>query len=368
MIRAVGLMSGTSLDGIDAALLRTDGHLALERGPALTVPYDPAFRSRLRACLAEGRHRQVQVTEVASELTERHSRAVAALLSLANLGPGDVSVIGFHGHTIHHAPKRGETVQIGDGALLARLTGIDVVFDFRSRDVAAGGQGAPLVPVYHRALAAALEKPVAVLNIGGVANVTWVGNEDDDALLAFDTGPGGALLDDLVHRRAGLPFDAEGGLALVGKPDEAVLSRLLAHDYFSAMPPKSLDRQAFSADAVEGLALEDAAATLAAFTARAAAAAARHFPAPPTRWIVTGGNRRNPAILRMLQRLVDVPVAMAEDVGWNGDALEAEAFAYLAVRHLNGRPLTFPSTTGVPKAMVGGRFVPVDPRARLIGG
>jgi anhydro-N-acetylmuramic acid kinase len=299
-----------------------------------------------------------EVEVVARELTDLHVEAVDRLLSEAGVRRKEVTVVGFHGHTIVHDPANGLTIQIGDGARLAERTGIDVMFDFRSNDVTQGGQGAPLVPVYHRALAAGLPHPLVVLNVGGVANVTWIGVGEGDAapILAFDTGPGVALLDDLVHNRAGLPYDAEGALALAGKPDAAILQSFLADPFFKRRPPKSLDRGAFSADPVMGLALADAAATLAAFTAGAAALAEGLFPAPVTGWVVAGGGRRNPAILKFLVERLSVPVRTAEEVGWDGDALEAQAFAYLAVRALKGLPVTFPETTGAPRPLVGGRL------------
>jgi anhydro-N-acetylmuramic acid kinase len=272
----------------------------------------------------------------------------------AGLTAADVAVIGFHGHTILHRPDARRTWQIGDGALLARLTGIDVVADFRAADVAAGGQGAPFAPLYHAALCHALDKPVAVLNLGGVGNVTWIGA--DDRLLAFDTGPGNALLDDWAQRHTGKPCDENGALAAAGRVDAAVLGRLLGHPYFAKAPPKSLDRDDFTADAVAGLSAADGAATLAAFTCGAVAAARAHFPAPARRWVVTGGGRHNPVLMRGLAAALRVPVEPIEAIGADGDVLEAQAFAFLAVRSLRGLPLSVPGTTGVPRPMPGGRL------------
>jgi anhydro-N-acetylmuramic acid kinase len=255
-----------------------------------------------------------------------------------------------------HEPENGRTWQIGDGALLARLTGIDTVSDFRSADVAAGGQGAPFVPLYHQALAAALaERPLAVLNLGGVGNVTWVGAGAEE-LMAFDTGPGNALLDDWALRHTGRPVDADGRLARSGRVDRAALDALLLHPYFDRPAPKSLDRDAFASTPVHGLAPEDGAATLVAFTAAAVARARDILPAPPRRWLVTGGGRRNPAIMAALAEALARPVEAVESVGWEGDVLEAQAFAYLAVRSLAGLPLSLPSTTGVARPMPGGRL------------
>jgi len=355
MWRAIGLMSGTSLDGVDAALVETDGEAELRWGPALTIAYDNTLRERLRRAL--GGRSPVKAIERA--LTLAHAEVVVAVLAKAGCAADQIDVVGFHGQTIVHRPAEGVTWQIGDAALLAARTHIDIVADFRSADVAAGGQGAPLVPVFHRALAAPLERPVAVLNIGGVANVTWIGRQDgaDAEMLAFDTGPGNALIDDWMLAHTGRPVDEHGAAAARGKTDATILGRLLDHEYFARRPPKSLDRNAFDPTLVEKLSTEDGAATLTAFTAAAAAAARRHFPEPALTWIVTGGGRRNPTLMAELGRAMQgTAIRAAEDVGWDGDALEAQAFAYLAVRSRRGLPLSFPTTTGVKQPMPGGRF------------
>ena len=346
-------MSGTSLDGIDAALIRSDGRNVVELGPALTEPYDDAFRARLRGVLGG----QGPVEAVERDLTLRHAGVVTALLARAGIGPGEVAVIGFHGHTILHDPDRHRTWQIGDGALLAAETGIDVVADFRSRDVAEGGQGAPFAPLYHAALAARLERPLAVLNVGGVGNVTWIGPAPDGGegeVIAFDTGPGNALINDWAERHTGRPYDDGGGLARVGRVDEAVLAALLDHPYFDRPPPKSLDRDDFDAAPVAALSPADGAATLTAFTAASVAAAVKQLPAPPTRWLVTGGGRHNPVLMDALRARLGTPVEPVEAVGWDGDVLEAQAFAYLALRSLAKLPLSVPGTTGVARPITGG--------------
>ncbi len=353
--RAIGLMSGTSCDGVDAALLRGDGERRIEAGPWLTLPYDGAFRAQLRGVM--GGKGDVAAAERA--LTERHAEAVRALLHQSGLRSGDVALVGFHGQTILHDPARRRTWQIGDGPLLAALTGIDVVYDFRSADVAAGGQGAPLAPLFHLALCAELERPLAVLNIGGVANVTWIGGAmgvDEAPLLAFDTGPGNGPIDDWALRHTGVPVDRDGALARAGRVDAAVLARLVDCAYFALPPPKSLDRDQFDLAPVESLSPADGAATLTAFTARGVELAERLFPAPVRRWIVTGGGRRNPALMAALAAALSAPVIRAEDVGWDGDALEAQAFAHLALRVARGLPISLPSTTGVPRPMAGGRM------------
>jgi anhydro-N-acetylmuramic acid kinase len=347
--RVIGLMSGTSLDGIDAAFIETDGATKVVAGPSLTVPYDAAMRRRLRSVLGG----QGPVAEVERALTEAHADAVRTLMTRHDLGP--VELLGFHGHTILHRPQARRTWQIGNGALLARLTGIDVVADFRSADVAAGGEGAPLAPLYHAALARPLEKPLAVLNLGGVGNVTWIG-EGEDAILAFDTGPGNALIDDWALTHTGRPVDVDGALARAGKVDATHLARFLAHPYFDRVPPKSLDRDDFAGQMPAGLSAADGAATLTAMTAAAAARAAEHFPAPARCWLVCGGGRRNPALMAELAARLDVPVAPVESAGWDGDALEGQAFAYLAVRSLLDLPLSLPGTTGVAAPCRGGRL------------
>ncbi|HEY5208036.1 MAG TPA: anhydro-N-acetylmuramic acid kinase [Stellaceae bacterium] len=343
--RVIGLMSGTSLDGVDAAFIVTDGVSRVETGPALTLPYDEAMRGRLRA-VAGGRG------DVAgAEAAVTAAFAAAAMQLRERHGIGAVDLIGCHGHTILHRPRERATRQICDGGLLARLTGIDTVCDFRTADVAAGGEGAPLAPLYHVALATALPKPLAVLNLGGVGNVTWIGDGADN-LLAFDTGPGNALIDDWALRHIGTPIDRDGALALQGKVDDAAIAAFLALPYFARRPPKSLDRDEFAGSVPEGLSPADGAATLTAMTVAAVMRAADHFPAPVRRWLVTGGGRHNPVLMAALGGAFS-PV---EAAGWDGDALEAQAFAYLAVRSASGLPLSLPTTTGAPRPLTGGRL------------
>jgi anhydro-N-acetylmuramic acid kinase len=266
-------------------------------------------------------------------------------------------VIGFHGQTVLHKPQAGLTIQIGDGAALAARLRLPVACDFRAADVAAGGQGAPIVPVFHRAIAAGLDRsgPLAVLNIGGVANVTYVENGKDP--VACDTGPGNALIDDFMRARTGRPLDRDGDQAAKGKVDEAFVERILENSFFSSPCPKSLDRNAF-AFANIGLphfSVVDGAATLSALTAASVARIVAQLPQPPASWIVAGGGAHNPTLVRMLsERLAPAVVETAGVVGWSIDALEAQAFAYLAVRTLSNLPITFPTTTGVPRAMSGG--------------
>jgi anhydro-N-acetylmuramic acid kinase len=346
--RAIGLMSGTSLDGIDVALIETDGRDRVIPGPWITVAYRPDFREKLRSVLGGAG----PVLEVEDELTRLHGDAVEQFLR-RNPGPA-VDVVGFHGHTILHRPAEMRTWQIGDGAALAARLELEVVADFRSADVAAGGEGAPLAPLFHAALAASLQKPLAILNLGGVANVTWIG--ETGQLLAFDTGPGNAMIDDWVQCHTGAAADFGGVIAGAGRASAAHIERFLASGFFDRQPPKSLDRDDFRDLAPICLSLEDGAATLTEMTAAAVATATRHFPLPAQQWLITGGGRHNPTLMEALQHRLGVPVRPVEAAGWEGDPLEAQAFAYLAVRSLEGLPLSLPSTTGVPEPTHGGRL------------
>jgi anhydro-N-acetylmuramic acid kinase len=381
--KVIGLMSGTSLDGIDAALLDTDGVDIVRPGPSLTVPYDGATRAQLRAALdtalgmAQGAPVPQSIADAERVLTQAHAQAVTALLDKAGLKASDIDLIGFHGQTILHRPEKGWTWQIGDGSLLAKLTGIDVVNDFRSADVAGGGQGAPLMPLYHAALVrlrsaspfdakhleggggcsiacdAKAGGGVVIVNVGGVAQVTYM---DGDTVLAFDTGPGNAPIDDWMQRHSGNPVDTNGTFARSGMVNEAVLIKMLGNPFFARIPPKSLDRMDFGMEAVEALSPADGAATLTAFTAASIARAGEHFAKPAATWIVTGGGRHNAFLMEQLNARVNAPVLKAEDAGWDGDTMEAEGFAYLAVRSKEGLPLSLPTTTGVKEAMTGGQY------------
>jgi anhydro-N-acetylmuramic acid kinase len=353
----LGLMSGTSMDGVDAAILHTDGEAIVGFGPHLARPYGEPDRSVLRAALGAARGlasrdaRPGILAEAERIVTAAHVEAVRAVM--AQNPSLRIELIGFHGQTVFHAPERRLTIQIGDGNALARAVGIPVVFDMRAADVVAGGQGAPLVPVYHRALAlrAGLAGTVAVVNIGGVANVTRVGA--DGALVAGDTGPGNALIDDFVRARTGAAMDAGGTLAAKGQVDATALAALLANPWFDRPMPKSLDRDAFSAAAVANLSVEDGAATLTAFTSRTIVKGIV-TAGGADQVIVAGGGANNPALLRRLAEDAGMPVRSADLLGSSPDFLEAEAFAYLAVRSVRQLPLTFPGTTGVPMPMTGG--------------
>ena len=361
-LTAIGLMSGTSLDGIDAALIRSDGEDVVEHVGAASFSYTAAERDLLATALdaATGlsdRHaRPGPLAEAEAMITARHATAVNDLLTRSRLDPGAVDVIGFHGQTVLHRPEARLTVQLGDGAALARQTGIAVVADLRAADVAAGGEGAPLAPVYHRALAAALDvRPVVFVNIGGVGNVTWIGADGD--MLAFDTGPGNALMDDWALRHTGNPCDRDGALAAAGFLDAATFRHLALNAYFEKPVPKSLDRNAFDVACLEGLSPADGMATLLHFTATSIARATGWFPETPSMWVICGGGRHNPVLMKEIRGLLEPlgqRVLSAEEAGINGDIVEAEAWAYMAVRALKGLPITWPSTTGVPEPLSGG--------------
>jgi len=356
--RVLGLMSGTSADGIDAAILETDGVDHVVPGAALSTPYPGDVQTRLRAAMTLAQSWQAGtpmpslLTEASRLITQAHAAAIEAFIVREGAGAGHIDLVGFHGQTVLHRPAEQRTVQLGDGELLAALVDLDVVGDFRSADVAAGGQGAPLVPLYHLARAKGLERPLAVLNIGGVSNVTYIGR--DDSVLAFDTGPGNGPLDDWALRHLNTRMDEGGALARAGTVNATALALLLSNPYFAKHPPKSLDRLDFDLSPVLGLNAADGAATLAAFTARAIGAALPHLPEAPVRWLVAGGGRHNPVLMEGLRGVLGVPVDPVEAVGWRGDTLEAEAFCYLAVRSVRGLPLTVPTTTGVAAPMTGG--------------
>ncbi len=356
-MRVLGLMSGTSMDGVDAAVLETDGQQIGAFGPRLFRPYTESERAVLRSALADSAKlnertaRPGKLAEAERIVTDAHAEAVEQLRAENSGGP--IDLVGFHGQTVFHAPERRLTVQIGDGPALARRLGIPVVHDFRAADVDVGGQGAPLVPVYHRALfvRTRLSGSVAIVNVGGVANITRIGG--DGSLTAGDTGPGNALIDDFVRARTGAAMDAGGALASKGRINEAALSALMSHKWFQRPFPKSLDRNAFSSEAVAGLTTEDGAATLAAFTSRSIVKGIV-MAGSADRIVVAGGGASNPFLMRRIAGEAGVPVTSAADLGWSPDFLEAEAFAFLAARSLRGLPLTFPGTTGVAVPTTGG--------------
>jgi len=363
---AIGLMSGTSMDGIDLAVVETDGADVVRRGPSGFVPYEAAFRRRIEAALTDARtivrrdERPGDLADLEREITLRHARAVERFRADFPQAAGRAELVGFHGQTVLHRPEKALTVQLGDGALLARETGLPVVYDMRAADMVHGGQGAPLVPVYHAALARSLPAehrrfPVCLVNVGGISNVTFVPATGDP--VAFDSGPGNALIDQWVRAEGGVPFDADGMIASEGGVVRMVVDAYLDSPFFARRAPKSLDRNDFTLDLAAGLELADGARTLAAVSAGAILKAADQLPEPPKLWIVCGGGRKNPHIvadLRAGAEAIGAEVLLAEDVGLDGDAMEAEAWAYLAVRSVLGLPLTYPTTTGCWEAVTGG--------------
>ena len=347
----LGAMSGTSLDGVDAAMVQTDGVQVYEFGDSAYRPYSNAEQAVLRAALGQW---DGPLVDAAATVVETAHAEVLGGFTGADL-------IGFHGQTLAHDPGGRGTLQVGDGAWLANTLRTPVVWDFRSADVRFGGQGAPLAPFYHFALAKYIgaDGPIAMLNLGGVGNITWINPladspQDDGALLAFDTGPANAQLNDLMLRRLGATHDAGGALAAQGTVDEATVAQFLSHRFFAQTPPKSLDRDAFNALNTDKLSDADAAATLTACAASAVMRAMEHCPTLPSHLLVTGGGRHNPTLMQMIAAGVDCPVAPIESVGLDGDMLEAQAFAYLAARVLNGLPTSCPGTTGVKAAIGGG--------------
>ncbi len=363
---AIGLMSGTSMDGIDIALLHTDGENQVERGPSMAVPYEQGFRDRLKQALVQAGElndrtaRPGDLAAIERNLTLRHAVAVNDFLHRNGLKPGEIDVIGFHGQTVLHRPDQALTVQLGDGQLLADMTGIPVVYDIRANDMVHGGQGAPLIPVYHAALARGLDGSSATVfvNIGGISNLTFIGAQDQIA--AYDSGPGNTLIDQWVEMQTGQAFDAGGEIARRGNVLPALAARYLDHPFFAANRRRSLDRNDFRPPERSEASLEDGARTLAYVTAAAILKSASHLPDSPRRYIVCGGGRLNAVIMDHLRALAEkdgADVVAAETLGFDGDSMEAEAWAYLAVRSQRGLALTFPGTTGVSAPLSGGIFV-----------
>ncbi|HUO22530.1 MAG TPA: anhydro-N-acetylmuramic acid kinase [Caulobacteraceae bacterium] len=365
-MRVLGFMSGTSLDAVDMAVLDTDGETIFAFGPSGERKLSSATRALVEAATADARAWPWDAPEPASfapaarAVAEEHLAAARGFLAQHGLVAADLDLVGFHGQTVWHEPPgrtraEGRTVQLGEADILARGLGAPVMFDFRSADVAAGGQGAPLAPIYHNAIRrwSGLEGPLAVLNLGGVGNITLVGA--DGELWAFDTGPANGMIDLWVQSRTDRRLDHDGALARAGQAHADILAAYLDHPYFRTHGAKSLDRYDFTLDRVADLTLEDGAATLTAFAAEAVALAVRALPEAPRQIVATGGGRHNPVLLAEIARRVGVPVVAAEHHGWRGDAIEAEAFAYLAARAHRGLPISFPGTTGVAAPMTGGR-------------
>ena len=375
-MKAIGLMSGTSMDGIDVALIETDGEAVHSFGPACAFPYSAAERHLLREAMVAGRGLTARDTRggvlalAESMITSKHADCVQAFAEMNGIKLSSVDVIGFHGQTVLHRPEQQLTVQLGDGRGLSEALGVPAVYDFRAADMDNGGQGAPLVPVYHRALAlrAGLPLPAAFVNIGGIANVTFVPEGPAEGLIAFDAGPGNCLIDDWALRHTGEPMDRDAKLAMAGKVDRQALAALISHPYFKEPAPKSLDRASFTLDLIGDLSPEDGAATLTAFTVAGIAAAAHQLPAHPRIWIVTGGGARNPHMFEGLRRVLGVNTVTADEAGFSTDFMEAQAFAYLAARRIKELPSTFAGTTGVSEPAVCGLSANANSRQPSLAG
>jgi anhydro-N-acetylmuramic acid kinase len=360
-LTALGTISGTSADAIDLALVRSDGVTVERLGPHGSEPYRAETRAAILALVTSGREvfAAAELPDLVAAITDDHATAIEHFLERHGLERERIDLVALHGQTVLHRPQERLTLQLGDCQALADRLGLPVVGDLRKADVAAGGQGAPIVPLFHQALARAWPQPLAILNIGGVANLTFL---DGESVIACDVGPGNAPLDDWVRRHTGAPCDLGGRIAAKGRADEARIAQALTHPFFRSPWPKSLDRMAFTDRLAAGLGLEDGAATLAGLAVAAVARAQKLLPAPPRRWLVCGGGRHNPALMRGLAKALAAPVQPIEAENLDGDAIEAHAMAFLAIRSFLGLPLTLPTTTGVPAPMPGGRTFHPRPR------
>lgn len=347
--RAIGLMSGTAMDGIDAALIETDGYHYANPLGFVSVEHDPKLREKLKSQLNKIEYE----VEIEKDFTMAQIAVIGTLLKQVKMTADDIDVIGFHGQTIHHDPENHVTIQMGDGQLLADEIGVDVVYDFRSNDMKNGGQGAPLLPIYHRVLCQShgVELPVAIINIGGVGNITWVSNDD---MIAFDTGPGNAMIDDWVGLNTGNKYDANGSLAKIGTIHKDYIDGFLSNDYFQKPYPKSLDRNDFKDCSVHGLSVEDGVATLTSMTVQSIAKGVAQCPKPPNAIYVTGGGRHNNFIMDQIGLLTAIKTQSTDDLGWSGDSMEAEGFGYMAVRSILGEPISYSKTTGCKSPTIGG--------------
>jgi anhydro-N-acetylmuramic acid kinase len=355
-LTAIGVISGTSMDGIDVSIVASDGRDAVSFGAGKSYPYRKTTRRALQDLIADAERALTEpLVELEAAVSADHLAAIRHFIADHELDPAGIDLVGLHGQTVYHRPQQRFTRQLIDGPAVAAALGIPTVDRFRYADIAAGGEGAPFAPLYHRALAQGMEQPVMVLNLGGVGNVTYI---DSDTVIAFDTGPASALLDDFVLRRLGRPYDADGELAASGRVHDELVAAFMDNPFFDRPAPKSLDRNDFHrrAQIVEPLSDADGAATLAAFTIESLVAALRHVPREPRRWLVGGGGRLNRHFMKRLAGRLGVPVEPVEAAGWDGDALEAQLFAYLAIRSVKGLPLSLPGTTGVPRPLTGGRL------------
>jgi anhydro-N-acetylmuramic acid kinase len=368
-VLAIGLVSGTSRDGIDVALIETDGESHVRALAFQEHPYSPAVRGLIASACANAsklvskdRHNDPVIEEAAQVITSLHLEAVRKLLAYTGMEREEIEAIGLAGHTLAHRPELKWTWQIGSGSMIADEIRIKVVSDFRDDDIAANGQGAPLIPIYHKVLAEEIGKPVAIINLGGVANIT--GLYSDGEMSAFDCGMANALIDDWMLRHTGEPFDRDGAKAASGTVNDEIVAEMLRNNFFKAFPPKSLDRDAFSIAAVEGLSVEDGAATLTAFSAEGVVRGLVQIDQRPEKLLVSGGGRKNPTLLRMIEERSGMKPISIDKLGWNGDAVEAQGFAYMAIRRIKLLPVTFPSTTGAAsETMCGTINQPIERRS-----
>lgn len=351
MLTVLGFMSGTSLDGVDAAVVTTNGQNYLETLDFISVPYPEKVKQAVRA--AFGKTKPDETTREAERLvTDVYSTIAKQLVKMH-----DIELIGLHGQSITHIPEKQFTWQLGDGDRLSLEANCPVVYNFRKADMEAGGQGAPFIPVYHQVLAERVpEDVVVILNIGGVSNLTYI-DKTTDTLIGFDTGTGNAMIDDWVTSRTDMLCDEDGVMASIGKIDQARVDIWLKNPFFAQDYPKSLDRNPFAEVSVADMGTSDGVATLTSFTARGIAKNLELLPKQPEKVYVCGGGRHNPTMMAMISEASGLEVLDIGELGVNGDAVEAEGFAYMAVRSLKKLPISFPSTTGCIEPMTGGVFV-----------
>ncbi len=360
LLTVVGTMSGTSFDGIDVALITTDGNKVTSLSNNFSVYYQERLRQNIRRVLS-GDYDSKMLLDTEDEITLYHAQAINRLLKESGLDKEQVDLIGFHGQTIFHDSRTYKTWQLGNPSLLAELSGINVIADFRRRDMANGGEGAPLAPLFHAAIFSEATPPLAIINIGGVANITYLGRKNN--IIAFDTGPGCALIDDWIYSRMQLKYDADGEVGSIGTVHYEILDSLMEDSYFSRKPSKSLDRNHFTSvfNNISNLNAADGVATLTHFTAKAIAAAKQFLPQNPVKWIISGGGRRNKYLMKILANDYGLDVQNIDEFFFkntklNGDFIEAQAFAFLAARSYLHLPLSLPSTTGTVKPVSGGGF------------
>lgn len=356
---AVGLESDTAISGIDVAFIKTDGVDIYERRKCFSRPYSPMMREAIHSVLGpNGQKDQEYLKSVEDLLTQEHIKAVQELMDSLDISPRQIDVIGFSGHTIFNRPSEKISVQIGDDEQMFKAFGIPVVSRFYQADLLSGGQGAPIFSVYYEALARELPKPLVIFSIGGISSLTFIGENGE--LIAFDVGVGNMLLDRWMQEKLGAEMDFDGLWAAKGNVNERLLHKLMQHKSIKRQPPKALERTDFEdcLQDVEGCSIADGAATLTAFTCEALIDAVQKFlPVSPTLFIVTGGGAYNPSMIKYLRQRLSGEVKTAEEIGWDSMCIDAESFAFLAVRSLHGLPFTYPTTTGVPFPLSGGKIL-----------